>query len=273
MKKFTVFGNPIAQSKSPIIHQMFAQQLGLNIEYERTLATPEHFTRQLSAFFAEQNATGCNVTAPFKEVAATWVNSLSASADFAGAVNTIIKTPDGKFKGDTTDGAGLVQDLHRLGVKLKGANILMLGAGGAARSVLQPLLSEQPNLLVLANRTEQKAKQLADLINSDAFIGVGFDKLESMQQNFDLIINSTSASLTGHLPNVTNTVYEGCAVAYDMSYADSLTIFLQHCKKLGVTKTYDGLGMLVGQAAESFYLWTGQRPSVEPVIEALSHQL
>ena len=273
VSKYTVFGNPIAQSKSPSIHQMFAEQAGLKIEYDRTLATKDNFIPTLEEFFLNADAKGCNVTSPFKEQVAKWVNELSDSAKIAGAVNTVIRKSDGTFLGDTTDGQGLVQDLLRLGVPVKGARILLLGAGGAARGVLQSILALEPRLLMIANRTEEKAKQLASLIPQDNFIGLGLNQLNEVQQSFDLIINSTSASLTGDLPPIPDSIISSSACVYDMSYADKPTVFLQHAQKLGVLNTFDGLGMLVGQAAESFYLWTGYRPNVSPVIHTLRSSL
>jgi shikimate dehydrogenase len=273
VSKYTVFGNPIAQSKSPSIHQMFAEQAGLKIEYDRTLATKDNFIPTLEEFFLNADAKGCNVTSPFKEQVAKWVNELSDSAKIAGAVNTVIRKRDGTFLGDTTDGQGLVQDLMRLGVPVKGARILLLGAGGAARGVLQSILALEPRLLMIANRTEEKAKQLASLIPQDNFIGLGLNQLNEVQQSFDLIINSTSASLTGDLPPIPDSIISSSACVYDMSYADKPTVFLQHAQKLGVLNTFDGLGMLVGQAAESFYLWTGYRPNVSPVIHTLRSSL
>jgi shikimate dehydrogenase len=273
VSRYTVFGNPIAQSKSPSIHQMFAQQAGLRIEYDRTCATKENVVQTLTDFFLDKNAKGCNVTSPFKEQVARWVNELSAGAKIAGAVNTVIRKEDGTFLGDTTDGSGLVKDLLRLGIQVKGARILLLGAGGAARGVLQSILVLEPELLMVANRTEEKAKQLALLLPQDNFIGLGLSQLNEVQQPFDLIINSTSASLTGELPAIPESVISNSACVYDMSYADKPTVFIQHARSLGVLNTFDGLGMLVGQAAESFYLWTGYRPDTAPVIQALRSSL
>ncbi|WP_339723982.1 shikimate dehydrogenase [uncultured Paraglaciecola sp.] len=273
MNKYTVFGNPIAQSKSPSIHQMFAEQAGLTIEYDRTLATKENFIASLTHFFLAGDAKGCNVTSPFKEQVAKWVDDLSAAAKIAGSVNTVIKKEDGTFLGDTTDGPGLVQDLGRLGVQIKNARILLLGAGGAARGVLQSILALEPEFLMIANRTEEKAQQLASLLPSENFIGIGFKQLDEVKPAFDLIINSTSASLTGELPAIPDSIMSSSACVYDMSYGDKPTVFLQHAKTLGVVDTFDGLGMLVGQAAESFYLWTGYRPNVVPVIDSLRSSL
>jgi shikimate dehydrogenase len=273
VNRYTVFGNPIAQSKSPSIHHMFAEQAGLTIEYDRTYATKDNFIPTLTDFFIDTDAKGCNVTAPFKEQVVKWVNELSVGARIAGAVNTVVRKEDGTFLGDTTDGLGLVKDLLRLGIQVKGARILLLGAGGAARGVLQSILVLDPTLLVVANRTEQKAKQLASLIPQDNCIGMGLNALKEIKLPYDLIINSTSASLTGELPPIPESVISSSGCVYDMSYADKNTVFIQHALKLGVLKTFDGLGMLVGQAAESFYLWTGYRPDVAPVINILRRSL
>lgn len=271
--KYAVFGNPIAQSKSPTIHQMFAEQAQQVIEYDRQLAAIEDFKASLDTFFADPNAKGCNVTAPFKEQAAEWVDELSVGAKISGAVNTIIRQPDGSFFGDTTDGQGLVQDLLRLKALSKGARILLLGAGGAARGALQALLALEPELLLVANRTESKAQLLTSLIPQQNFRGGGFADLAKEIQPFDLIINSTSASLTSELPPIPDNVIAHCGFVYDMSYSDKPTVFLKHAASLGVNNLSDGLGMLVGQAAESFYLWRGVKPRVEPVIEALRAKL
>ena len=273
MDQYLVFGNPIAQSKSPLIHSMFAQQTGQELQYDRMLAVKEDFIEHLERFFSDPQAQGCNVTSPFKELAAAWVNELSPSAKLAGAINTIKRMPDGRFFGDTTDGPGLVQDLLRLGVTLKNKRILLLGAGGAARGVLSPLLSQQPALLMVANRSVAKAQLLASLIDNAALQSCEFETLKKMIQSFDLIINSTSASLSGELPNIADSVIADAGCVYDMSYADKPTVFMSHASQLGVKYVYDGLGMLVGQAAESFCLWRGIKPKVEPVIQALRAQL
>lgn len=271
--KFLVYGNPIAQSKSPQIHQMFAKQTKQDIEYAKQLATVENFKSELDSFFADPSAKGCNVTAPFKEQAAQWVDELSSGAKLAGAVNTIIRQSNGTFLGDTTDGPGIVQDLLRLKAVNKGARILLLGAGGAARGALQSLLALDPELLLVANRTESKAQLLASLIPQQNFRGCGFADLANETKPFDVIINSTSASLSGELPPIPDNLIASAGFVYDMSYSDKPTVFLKHAASLGVTNLSDGLGMLVGQAAESFYLWRGVRPEVEPVIDALRAQL
>lgn len=271
--KYLVYGNPIAQSKSPLIHQMFAKQTEQEIEYDRRLASVDDFKFSLADFFADPQAKGCNVTAPFKEQAAEWVDELTTGAQLARAVNTIIRQDNGTFLGDTTDGAGVVQDLLRLNAVNKGARILLLGAGGAARGALQSLLAMQPELLLVANRTKAKAELLASLIPQDNFKACGFADLNDVSEPFDLVINSTSSSLSGELPAIPDSVLAQASFVYDMSYSDKPTILLQHVAKLGVQNYSDGLGMLVGQAAESFYLWRGVRPQVEPVIAALRKNL
>ncbi|WP_289032042.1 shikimate dehydrogenase [uncultured Paraglaciecola sp.] len=271
--KYTVFGNPIAQSKSPIIHAMFAKQFGMDIRYDKTFATPDNFVETIESFFEDSETKGCNITSPFKEQVSKWVGELSNNAKLAGAVNTVIRKEDGRFLGDTTDGPGLVQDLLRLGVCIKGIRVLLLGAGGAARGVLQSILNLAPDSLVIANRTESKAKLLASLIPQNNFIGIGFDELNSIKQPFDLIINSTTTSLSGELPPIADNIISQSTTVYDMSYGDKPTILMDHAQNLGVNNTFDGLGMLVGQAAESFYLWKGVRPDVDPVIKTLRSTL
>ena len=272
MDHYAVFGNPIKQSKSPLIHSMFALQTKQSIEYTRVQPDTNTFNSAISHFFNE-GAKGANVTAPFKLEAFQFANTLSKRAKIAGAVNTLQKLEDGSIFGDNTDGPGLVQDLLRLDIQLKNKSILLLGAGGAARGVLQPLLDEQPASLVIANRTANKAQQLAALISYDTLQGCGFESLTASTAKFDLIINSTSASLTAELPAVDESLIASSSYVYDMSYADKPTVFMQHASNLGVAHVYDGLGMLVGQAAESFYLWRGVRPLVEPVIQAVRAKL
>ena len=272
MDQYAVFGNPIAQSKSPLIHQQFAQQTGQKIQYGAILAPIDGFTSSLNAFFSDIDVKGCNVTMPFKEEAAQWVDELSEGARVAGAVNTIIRDPKGHFIGDNTDGVGLVTDLLRQGAILEGAKILLLGAGGAARGVLVPLLSQNPESLTIANRTVSKATVLAGLVDSPKVSACGFEELDDTK-GFDVIINSTSTSLSGELPAIKDKVYTGAAFAYDMVYGKDPTPFMLHARQMGVIKVSDGLGMLVGQAAQSFYLWRGVEPDPGPVLDKLRAQL
>lgn len=272
MDLYAVVGNPIAHSKSPQIHQMFAEQTGQRLQYERILAPIDGFDTSLQVFFANAHAKGCNVTVPFKLEACNWVDELSLTARQAGAVNTIIRQSDGRFLGDNTDGVGLVLDLKTRQVALEGARVLLIGAGGAARGVMGPLLQEQPVSITVANRTESKALELEALFKGDgsAVTGLSFEQLNAdSSPEFDVIINCTSASLEGTLPAVKDEVIASAKAVYDMVYADQPTVFLRWAEDLGVHKAIDGLGMLVGQAAESFYRWRGLRPDIQPVISAL----
>lgn len=272
MDHYAVFGNPISQSKSPLIHSLFAVQTKQILAYTRVEPPTNGFNSGITHFFAN-GAKGANVTAPFKLAAFEFADKLSERATISGAVNTLQKREDGSIFGDNTDGPGLVLDLLRLNIQLKNKRILLLGAGGAARGVLQPLMLQQPALLVVANRTQSKAAILASLIPSPLLQSSGFDELSSQNTDFDVIINSTSASLTAQLPAVAPSVIAAASYVYDMSYGDKPTVFMQHATSLGVKNVFDGLGMLVGQAAESFLLWRGVRPLVEPVIKTLRENL
>lgn len=267
--RYAVVGNPIAHSKSPTIHGLFAEATQQAMTYEKKLIALGDFDRDVSEFFA-QGGKGLNVTVPFKENAFRYPDQLTPRAQLAGAVNTLIKQEDGKILGDTTDGTGLVGDLKRQGFALKDAQILVLGAGGAVRGILEPLLAESPQSVVIANRTVGKAQQLADTFKDHgSIISCGFDQLDAYA--FDTVINGTSASLSGELPPVPPSIFAKASKtgAYDMMYGKELTPFLQWAAENGVTNLADGLGMLVGQAAESFRLWRGVLPEIEPIINTL----
>ncbi|NHH99244.1 shikimate dehydrogenase [Oceanimonas sp. MB9] len=270
MDRYVVIGNPIAHSQSPFIHQAFAEQTGQDMKYERLLAPLDSFESSLRDF-VEAGGQGCNVTVPFKTDALAVAGELSERATLAEAVNTLKLLPDGRWFADNTDGAGLVMDLHRLGVALVGRRILLLGAGGAARGVIAPLLTEQPATLVVANRTERRAEILA---NRFAGLGpVSHQPLDALEGAFDLIINSTSASLQGEQLALPASLCHSGTQVYDMMYGREETPFLQWAAEQGVQDRFDGLGMLVGQAAESFYLWRGVRPDMAPVLQALRARL
>ncbi|MCV2886575.1 shikimate dehydrogenase [Aestuariibacter sp. AA17] len=275
MDKFAVFGNPIAHSKSPQIHRLFAEQTAQKIEYTAILASVETFEEELDRFFSDPNARGCNVTLPFKERAASWVEDLTPAAQMAGAVNTIIRDPSsGEFIGDNTDGEGLVQDLLRQKVILQKQRILLLGAGGASRGALYPLLQQKPKEIIIANRTFDKAQQLADLVSGHSVIPISFKDLSASSETiFDVIINSTSTSLSGVLPAIPDTCYKDVEFAYDMVYGQAPTTFMNHAMSLGVSRVSDGLGMLVGQAALSFMKWTGKMPKVEETLSMMRDTL
>ena len=252
---------------------MFSQQTGQELEYGAILAPEDGFVSCLEEFFANSEAKGCNITMPFKEQAAGWVNELSQGAALAGAVNTIIRNENGQFCGDNTDGEGLVLDLIRQGANLNEANVLLLGAGGAARGVLAPLLAKNVASIKIVNRTLEKAQTLCQLVTDNKVSASSFDELNASGGKFEIIINSTSTSLTGDLPPINDDVYTGADVAYDMVYGKQPTSFMLQAGKMGVIKTSDGLGMLVGQAAQSFYLWRGVKPDVEPVLQTIRAQI
>lgn len=271
MDHYVVFGNPIGHSKSPLIHRLFAEQTGERLEYETLLAPLDDFTGTAQKFF--QKGSGANVTVPFKEQAFRLADSLTERAQRAGAVNTLRKGLDGRLLGDNTDGAGLVRDLTvNAGVSLHGKRILLLGAGGAVRGALEPLLAEKPAVLVIANRTVEKAEQLAHLFEDlGPVFASGFDWLE---EPVDLIINATSASLAGELPPISPSLIQpGHTVCYDMMYGKEPTPFCRWATEHGAAQSLDGLGMLAEQAAEAFYLWRGVRPDTAPVLAELRRQL
>lgn len=265
--RYAVIGNPIHHSKSPRIHAQFARETGQDIRYEAILAPLDGFGPCV-AQFRQSGGQGANITVPFKEQAYALCTQRSARAELAGAVNTI-KFDAQSIWGDNTDGAGLVADLTRnLGFSLTGARILLLGAGGAARGVIGPLLDSGPAQLVIANRTASRAQALATHFSAhtqQSVMGCGLDQLSSA---FDLIINATSASLAGELPALPATIFTPDLLAYDMMYGQTLTPFLQLAQQHGA-RISDGLGMLVEQAAEAFYLWRGVRPDTQAVIAGL----
>ncbi len=265
--RYAVFGNPIAHSKSPQIHQAFALQTGESIQYTKQCVDEDKFALEAKAFF-DGGGYGLNVTVPFKQDACAFADELTDRAQAAGAVNTLAKRVDGSILGDNTDGLGLVSDIKRLGWQLDGAKVLILGAGGAVRGVLQPILAEGPSSIVIANRTSSKAGLLADMFSSYGHIcGLGFGELEDTA--FDLIINGTSASLSADIPAVPPACLCENTKVYDMVYGAEPTAFMAWAKKRGTRHVSDGLGMLVGQAAESFRMWRGVEVSPDPVIELL----
>ncbi|WJG09483.1 shikimate dehydrogenase [Aliiglaciecola sp. LCG003] len=270
---YAVFGNPIEQSKSPLIHQLFAEQTGQDISYQKILGEIDSFPANLSEFFNNDFAKGCNVTAPFKQEAAKWVAELTPNAQAAGAVNTIIRMENGLYKGDTTDGAGLVIDLKNQQASLLNARILLIGAGGATRGVVLPLLAQGVECIDIVNRTKSKAEELSQWFANDKIHGLGFDEVNINSKTYSIIINCTSASLDNRIPDISDAVLSASEFAYDMVYLAEPTVFMQKAKALGVLKISDGLGMLVGQAAYSFYLWRGVMPDIQPVLQKLRAEL
>lgn len=263
---YAVFGNPISHSKSPLIHAAFARQTGEDIRYEALLAPADEFAAAVDAF-RSAGGRGANVTLPFKQDAYRYATELTERARLAQAVNTL--RFDGERLGDNTDGAGLVRDItQNLGFDIAGKDVLLMGAGGAARGVLLPLLACKPNSLTLANRTPLKAEALA--LQFVAYGKVQASDYPSLAGGrFDLVINATSSSLNDEVPPLPPRIIAPGALAYDMMYGKGLTPFLAFAEANHATHLADGLGMLVEQAAESFYIWRGVRPQTQPVIDQL----
>lgn len=268
---YAVFGNPINHTKSPAIHRQFAEQTHQDMQYNKQLVNEGEFAQSAQDFFA-QGGKGLNITVPFKMDAYCFAQKLTARAERAGAVNTLALLSDGTILGDNTDGIGMLHDMHNLGWELGGKRLLVLGAGGAVRGVLQPLLEEHPAQIIIANRTLNKAEELAR-----QFQDLGDIQARSFEQlageSFNLVINGTSASLQGELPPLPDNLFAVNAYCYDMMYSAEPTVFLQWAKEKGASQLADGLGMLVGQAAEAFYLWRHIRPEVVPVITSLRRQI
>ena len=268
---YAVMGNPIAHSKSPSIHTLFAEQTQQSILYTAIHVDIEGF-KQAVGNFAAAGGKGLNITVPFKQEAWELVNERSERAERAGAVNTI-KIDGDKLFGDNTDGVGLVNDLTiNHNIELKNKNILLMGAGGAARGVLIPLLKQNPSFLFIANRTPDKAKDLAlDFSDAGNMEGGGYEHIPD--KKFDIVINATAASLQGDLPPLPDTLLNDNASCYDMMYGTKPTPFMLWAKQHKALKTLDGLGMLVEQAAESFSIWRGVKPETKSVIETLRKEL
>lgn len=265
---YAVMGNPVSHSRSPAIHAQFGAQCGVALEYRAIQVDPGGFEQAVGNFRAA-GGLGLNVTVPFKVDAWRLADFHSERADLARAVNTLKFENDGRTYGDNTDGAGLVRDLEvNLGRTLAGARVLVLGAGGAVRGILGPLLAAAPAALVIANRTVERAKDLAQVFAAyGPMQGCGFADVEGLI--FDLILNGTAASLAGEVPALPAGVLAPGALAYDLMYSDQDTAFMAWARRAGAAAVADGLGMLVEQAAESFFIWHGVRPQTAPVIAAL----
>jgi len=269
--RYAVIGNPVAHSRSPVIHTEFARQTGQDLVYVK-LPAPRHGFRAEVERFVAHGGRGLNVTIPFKHEACALASQLSERAKFAQAVNTLT-FQEGKVVGDNTDGAGLLHDLEKnLGVTLTGRRLLLLGAGGAARGVLMPLIAHGVRLAAIANRDLSKAKAMEARFGLFGNVrALGYEELAGT--SFDIVINSTSASLHGALPPISGAVFSTDCVAYDMVYTpNGSTPFLDLARESGARVVADGLGMLVEQAAESFFIWRGVRPDTRPVLELLRGQ-
>lgn len=269
MDQYLVYGNPIKQSKSPSIHTAFAEETNQNIKYKIQFSELDAFEKTVKLFINE-GGKGANVTAPFKEEAMAMCDELSEHAKFSGAVNTLT-FKNGKIYGDTTDGVGLVNDLLSQNVKLDNSRILLLGAGGASKGVVLPLLHQHPKQLTIANRTVSKAEAIAQQYGDQPIRAMSFE--DANKETFDLIINATSAGLSGSGVPISEKIITANTVCYDMTYGKELTPFLKMATKCKAKQVIDGLGMLVGQAAESFYLWRGVRPETENVLSQLREEL
>jgi shikimate dehydrogenase len=266
--RYAVIGNPIAQSKSPFIHSTFAALTGQDLEYTRIEGELGGFAKAVDAFRAA-GGRGMNITAPFKLDAFAYATEHSERAQLAGAVNAL------KFEGqrviaENFDGIGLVRDLiHNLNCPLKGKRILLLGAGGATRGALLPFFEQQPAQLTIVNRSVAKAQELVDKFkNAGNVSACGYSDLGTQQ--FDLVLNATSASLHSELPPLPTSVFAIGALAYELAYGKGLTPFLELALSAGVQRVADGVGMLAEQAAEAFEWWRGVRPDTKDVIAKLT---
>lgn len=265
---YAVMGNPIAHSKSPRIHTLFAGQTGEDLDYRAILVEPGNFDDAVADFLAS-GGRGLNITVPFKEDAWQLAATRSERAERAGAVNTLVLNETGEHHGENTDGVGLVRDLTiNHGATITGKRVLLLGAGGAARGVVETLLDEKPALLIIANRTAVKAVELARIFCTLGHVeGCGLDDVAG--QPFDILINATAASLQGQTPAIAGDTVTADSWCYDMMYGDRPTAFIEWSRQQGALHVMDGLGMLVEQAAESFLLWRGVRPETAAVINTL----
>jgi shikimate dehydrogenase len=270
--RYAVIGHPVSHSRSPFIHSRFAAQTGQSMTYTTIDARPEEFEATVRQFFAE-DGKGLNVTVPHKEAALLLADELSPRAQRAGAINVLALRAGGRILGDNTDGAGLARDLlnnHR--VTIAGRRVLLLGAGGAARGALAPLLGLKPSELVIVNRNVVRAQELvARFIDLGHLRAIGYQELGN--DPYDLVINATAASLAGELPALPPGIVSSRSICYDMYYGRDETPFTRWALQRGCSRAIMGLGMLVEQAAESFYLWRGLRPDTASVLSALTAEL
>ena len=268
--QYAVIGNPIGHTKSPLIHSTFASQTAQDIAY-RAIEAPLDGFRQAADEFRAAGGRGMNVTAPFKLDAFAYATDLTEQAQLAGAVNAL------KFDGDQVfaqnfDGIGLVRDIgHNLGFPMQGKRVLLLGAGGAARGALLPILAQRPAKLLIVNRTANKAYALAEQFAAYGELSASsYPELAASPETFDIVINATSASLRGELPPVHSEVFSPDGLAYELAYGRGLTPFLSLAQSAGVRRLADGVGMLVEQAAEAFVWWRGVRPDTRTLIKTLT---
>ena len=268
---YAVLGHPIKHSKSPRIHKLFAEQTEQSLVYEAQEVPAEQFLSVVETFFAK-GGTGLNCTIPLKELAWVFAEHKTERAQLAKAVNTLALQADGSILGDNTDGVGLITDLmSNHDIKLADRKVLILGAGGATRGIIRLLFEQSVKSIVIANRTLEKAIDLAaEFVSVGNMIGCGFEVLAGQQ--FDLIINATATSLTGQLPPLPANILAEKGVCYDLAYSNEPTTFVRWGQDNNAVKSLDGLGMLVEQAAEAFFIWRGVRPRTEPVIKLLNDE-
>lgn len=269
--RYAVVGNPVEHSKSPLIHQAFALQTGQDIEYSKILAPIDGFSQTI-AFMREAGFKGANVTVPFKLEAFNLANQLTERAHDAGAANTLLFNPGGIY-GDNTDGVGLVRDIQQnLGIGFHSKKVLLIGAGGAAEGVLHPILEQQPHLLVITNRTLDKALSMVKKVEEQGdfrFVSVNAYAFHDLPgHSFDIVINATSTGLSETELPLPPGIFAEDSLAYDMMYG-RVTPFMAFAQAHGARQISDGLGMLVEQAAESFFIWRQVRPDTGPVIKQL----
>jgi len=269
--QYAVFGHPINHSKSPRIHRLFAEQTQQKLNYTAQDVPAELFDSAIADFF-KQGGKGLNCTVPLKELAWQRADSLSERAQFSKAVNTLVLQKDGSLLGDNTDGIGLVTDLTvNHAISLANKRILILGAGGASRGIIGPIMEESPLHIVIANRTVEKAITLSkEFAQLGDIVGCAYEDLKGTE--FDLILNATSASLTGELPPLTDGLLAKNGCCYDLAYANQATAFVKWGKAHAAEKSLDGLGMLVEQAAEAFFIWRGVRPETQDIISLLNSE-
>ena len=268
VKNYAVYGNPVSHSKSPLIHQLFAEQFGIQLHYRAIEVPPAGLADYIHAFGAE-SGRGLNITVPFKQEAARLCATLSHRAASANSVNTIRFDGRGNIHGDTTDGVGLINDLRlNRQIELGGRKILVLGAGGTVGALLEPLCGQRPGAIFIANRTVSRARELARRFSNPIDIKAG-SYAELSDKKFDLIINATSLSLAGRVAPLPSGILRAGACCYDLMYATRPTAFMRWALAQGADNIADGLGMLVEQAAVGFHLWHGVKPETGPVIQAL----
>ncbi len=269
--RYAVMGHPVSHSKSPKIHRLFAAQTNQRLRYDAIAVEPGHFPQAVTEFRG-QGGKGLNITLPFKQEACALADRLSERARIAGAANTLVFNADGTLFADNTDGAGLLQDLRvNNKIQLGGKRLLICGAGGAVRGILQPLIEQQPAAITIANRTVSRARQLADAFSTEIPLQVS-DYAGLQGDTFDLVINATSLSLENKVPPLPDGLLAEQAACYDLMYSDHQTSFCRWAESQGATLALDGLGMLVEQAAESFLLWRGVRPQTQEAIALLRNE-